>query len=148
MKSLARWEPFNDLISLRDAMDRLFEESFIRSPKSLIPWKGGELDLDMYETDNEVVVKASIPGVKPEDIDITITGNNLSIKGETKEESEVKREDYLYQERRYGSFSRSVSLPEGLKTDAADANFDNGVLTLKIPKAEEIKPKTVKVTTK
>lgn len=148
MKGLARWEPFNDLISLRDAMDRLFEESFIRSPRSLIPWKGSELELDMYETEQEVVVKASIPGVKPEDIDITITGNNLSIKGETKEESEVKREHYLCQERHYGSFSRLVSLPDGLSTDAADASFADGVLTLKIPKLEEVKPKTVKVTTK
>jgi HSP20 family protein len=148
MKSLARWEPFNDLISLRDAMDRLFEESFVRSPKSLIPWKSSELDLDMYETDNEVVVKASIPGIKPEELDITITGDTLSIMGETKEENEVKRENYLYQERCYGSFSRSVALPEGLITDKAEASFENGVLTLHIPKAEEIKPKTVKVITK
>jgi HSP20 family protein len=148
MKSLARWEPFNDLISLRDAMDRLFEESFIRSPKSLVPWKGGELDLDMYETDNEVVVKASVPGVKPEELDITISGDILNIKGETKEENEVKRENYLYQERRYGSFSRSVALPAGLSTDKAEASFENGVLTLTVPKAEEVKPKTVKVTTK
>jgi HSP20 family protein len=148
MKSLARWEPFNDLISLRDAMDRLFEESFIRSPKSMAPWKGGQLELDMYETDRAVVVKAAIPGVKPEDIDITITGDLLTIKGETKEESEVKRENYLYQERHYGAFSRAVSLPAGLETDKADASFENGVLTLKVPKAEEVKPKTVKVTSK
>lgn len=148
MKSLARWEPFNDLISLRDAMDRLFEESFIRSPRSMTPWKGSDLELDMYETDGEVVIKASVPGVKPEELDITITGNTLSIQGETKEENEVKRENYLYQERRYGSFSRSVVLPEGLSTDKAEASFENGVLTLKVPKTEEVKPKTVKVTAK
>ncbi len=149
MRSLVRWEPFNDLISLRDAMDRLFEESFVRPWRSeLIPWSRSELPLDMYETDDEVVVKASVPGVKPEELDVTITGDTLTIKGETKTESEVRRESYLCQERRYGAFSRSVALPEGLNTDKVDATFEHGVLTLHIPKAEEVKPKTIKVVKK
>jgi HSP20 family protein len=92
-----------------------------------------------------VVVKASLPGVKPEDVDITISGDTLTIKGETKTEEEVKREDYLYQERRYGSFSRTIALPSSLQTDKAEATFENGVLTLTIPKIEEVKPKTIKV---
>ena len=149
MRSLVRWEPFNDLISLRDAMDRLFEESFVHPLRSeLIPWGRSGLPLDMYETENEVVVKASVPGIKPEELDVTIAGDTLTIKGETKMESEVKRECYLCQERRYGAFSRSVTLPGGLNTDKVDATFENGVLTLHIPKAEEIKPKTIKVVNK
>jgi len=94
------------------------------------------------------VVKAALPSVKPEEIDITITGDTLSIKGETKAMGEVKREDYLYREHRYGAFSRSIILPTNLKTDKAEANFENGVLTLTIPRSEEAKPKTIKVKTK
>jgi len=147
MRSLVRWEPFNDLISLRDAMDRLFEESFIQPSKTwLAPWRGsGQLPLDVYETDEEIVVKASVPGIKPEDIDITITGDTLTIKGESESEEEVERERYICRERRYGAFTRSVTLPGGINTDEAEASFEDGVLTLHIPKAEEVKPKTIAV---
>lgn len=143
--SLTRWEPFRDLVSLREAMDRLFEESFVR-PGRLIPFGGQEmLAIDMYETDDEVVVKTAVPGVAPEDMDITITGDTLTIRGETKTEEKEERRNYIRRERRYGSFSRSVTLPGGLQTDQADAVFEQGVLTLTIPKAEEVKPKAIKV---
>jgi HSP20 family protein len=130
-------------------MDRLFEESFIRpSSRLLAPLSVGDVALDMYETDDEVVVMTAVPGVIPEDLDITIAGDTLSIKGETKIEGEVKRESYIRQERRYGVFSRSVELPGGLDTDKAEATFENGVLTLRVPKLEEVKPKTIKVEAK
>ncbi len=143
--TLMRWDPFADV---RQAMDRMLEESFrplrvLRGFEEIAP-----VPLDMYQTDNDVVIKAALPGVKPEDVDITISGNTLSIKGETKTEEEIKREDYLYQERRYGSFSRTIALPASLQTDKAEATFENGVLTLTIPKAEEIKPKAIKVKAK
>jgi len=89
-----------------------------------------------------------LPGLKPEDISIDITGDTLTIKGESKAEQEVKREECLYQERRYGAFSRSVVLPGGMKSDKADATMEDGVVTLTIPKAEEVKPKTIKVKAK
>jgi HSP20 family protein len=146
MANLIRWEPFSELISLRDAMDRLFEESFIRPRGGLLaPWGEGTLPLDVYDTDDAVVVKASVPGVKPEDVEVTITGDCLNIKGETKAEEEVKKGNYIRQERRYGAFSRSVTLPAGLVTDKAEAVFEGGVLKLTIPKAEEVKPKTITV---
>ena len=149
MSSMIRWQPFGDLISLRDAMDRLFEESFIRPTSRLLAPLGiGDLALDMYETQDDVVVKTAVPGVKAEDLDITITGDTLTIKGETKAEEEVKREGYIRQERRYGTFSRSVSLPDGLDTDNTEATFKDGVLTLRIPKLEEIKPKSIKIEAK
>jgi HSP20 family protein len=144
--AIERWHPFTELMSLRQAMDRLFEDSFVRTSRPLTAL--GELTapaLDIYQTANEVVVKATLPGVKAEDITIDITGETLSIKGQTKAEQEVKQEDYLYQERRYGAFSRSVVLPGGLKTDKAEATMDDGVLTLTIPKTEEVKPKAIKV---
>ena len=146
MSSLIRWEPFSDLISLRDAMDRLFEESFVSPASRLLAPQGmGNLAIDMIERKADVVVKTSVPGVKPEDIDISITGDTLTIKGETSTEEESKGENFLRRERRYGAFSRSVGLPAGLDPDKAEAVFDNGVLTLSIPKKEEIKPKTIKV---
>jgi HSP20 family protein len=147
MPDIIRWEPFRDLISLRDAMDRLFAESYIR-PTGLLPTfltEGNNVPVDMYETDQDVVLKASIPGVKPEDIDISIVGDDVTIKGHMEEKTEVKEESYVRREMRYGSMSRTVSLPTSVQADKADAKFENGVLTLTLPKAEEVKPKTVKV---
>ncbi|MDH7486995.1 MAG: Hsp20/alpha crystallin family protein [Anaerolineae bacterium] len=148
-RSLVRWEPMRDLVSLREAMDRLFEESFVQ------PWgrwfgaaEEGFLPVDVYETKDAVVVEASVPGVKPEDVDVSITGDTLTIKGETKSEKKVERENYIRQERRYGSFCRAVTLPEGLDRDKAEANFENGVLTITFPKSEEVKPKSIKVKVK
>lgn len=148
MSSLIRWEPFSDLVSMRDAMDRIFEDSFIRPRGWLAPLRAADLAIDMFETKDDVVVKATLPGLKPEDVEITITGDTLTIRGESKEESEVKEEDYIRKERRYGSFCRAVTLPSGLKSDKAEATFENGVLALRIPKSEEIKPKSIKVKTK
>lgn len=144
--SIVRWEPFRDMMTLREAMDRLFEESFVSPRRREWPAPAeGALALDMYETDDHVVVKSSIPGVKPEDVEINIKGNILSISGETKEEEEVKEENYIRRERRYGAFSRSLALPEGINADEAEAEFEDGVLKLTIPKAPEAKPKTITV---
>jgi HSP20 family protein len=149
MANIVRWEPFRDLISLREAMDRLFEESFIRPRAGWLAPLGAEaLVVDVYETDQDVVVKSSVPGIKPEDIDITITGDTLTIKGETKAKEKVERANYIRQERRYGAFSRSLTLPTTIVAEKAKAEFENGVLTLTLPKAEEVKPKTIKVKTK
>ena len=113
--SIVRWEPLRDFMTLREAMDRLFEDSFVgRRSQEWLPAEG-TLALDMSQTEDAAVIKRSVPGVKPDDIDITISGNTLTISGESKEEEEVKEEDYIRRERRYGSFSRSVVLPEGLE---------------------------------
>ena len=149
MANIVRWDPFRDLITLREAMDRLFEESFIR-PR--IGWPAplgvGALAVDMYETNQDVVIKSSVPGVKPEDLDITITGDTLTIKGETKTEEKVEKANYIRQERRYGAFCRSLTLPTTIVAEKAKAEFENGVLTLTLPKAEEVKPKSIKVKAK
>jgi HSP20 family protein len=149
MANIVRWEPFRDLISLREAMDRLFAESFIRPHSGWLAPLGAEaLAVDVYETDQDVVVKSSVPGIQPEDIDITITGDTLTIKGETKAEEKVEKADYIRQERRYGAFSRSLTLPTTIVAEQAKAEFEDGVLTLTLPKAEEVKPKTIKVKAK
>jgi HSP20 family protein len=145
MSNIVRWQPFGDLVSLRDAMDRLFEDSFV-SPRNW-PTMAGlvEPSLDVYETGNDVVVKVALPGMKPEDVDITLTGDVLTISGETTEETENKEKNYIRRERHFGSFTRSITLPEGLQADKAEAKFENGVLTLTIPKSEAVKPKKIQV---
>jgi HSP20 family protein len=150
MANIMRWEPLNDVVSLRDAMDRLFEESFI-TPRFFAPLREGvmgTLPLDVVETENDVVVKASVPGLKPEDIEVTVVGDTLTIKGETKAEKKEEKSNYLLQERRFGSFQRAISLPVAVQSDKAQADFENGVLTLTLPKAEEVKPKQIKVNMK
>lgn len=148
MANIVRWEPLRDMATLRDAMDRMFEDRMIRPPMPFSPWADGALALDMYETEDKVVVKTAIPGVKAEDIQVSVSGETLTIKAETKEEEEVKRESYLRKERRFGSYCRTVTLPGGLKTDSAVADYTDGILTLSLPKVEEVKPKSIKVTAK
>ena len=147
--NMIRWEPLHEVVSLRQAMDRLFEDSFIHPLRmAFVFGEDPTPAIDMYETDNDVVLKTTLPGVKLEDLDINITDNTLTIKGETKTEQETKQENYLRRECRYGTFGRSITLPAGLKTDKAKASLENGVLTISIPKAEEIKPKVIKVKAK
>lgn len=148
--SMLRWGgPFSELMSLRQAMDKLFEDSFVR-PSCLLAGfsEAGAPAIDAYHTANEVVVKAALPGIKSEDVSIDITGDTPTIKGEAKTEQEIKREDYFYQERLYGSFSRRLTLPSGLEAEKAGANLENGLLTVTVPKAEEIKPKVIRVKAK
>jgi len=147
MANIIRWEPFNELVSLRDAMDRLFEESIIR-PRGMIESFAEGLAVDMFQTKDEVVVKAAIPGVKPEDIDVSVSNDVLTIKGEFKQEENVERENYIRRERRFGSFSRALPLPTPVNVEKASAEFEHGVLKLVLPKAEEVKPKSIEVKTK
>ena len=105
----------------------------------------GAVPVDVYQQDANIIVKAPLPGVKPEDIDISVVGDTLTIRGEMKQEREVKEEDYVRRERRFGAFSRTVSLPTPVNTSKANATFENGVLTLTLPVAEEAKPKQIKI---
>jgi HSP20 family protein len=104
--------------------------------------------IDMYQTDNEVVVKASIPGIKAEEVQINITGDVLTLKGEAKYEDERNDRAWHIREQRFGSFERSVALPTAVKTDKAEAVFENGILTITLPKADEVKPRTINIKAK
>jgi len=140
--SSSRWEPFKEMMTLRQAMDRLFEDSFVR-PTRGFEGAGAYLPLDIYTTKDAVVIRASVPGVKPDEVEITVEGSTVMIRGETKPAQEEGT--FLLQERRYGPFVRSIELGLPVQPDKAEAKFENGVLTLNIPKAEEIKPKIIKV---
>jgi HSP20 family protein len=148
MANLTRFDPFGETLSLRSAMDRLFEDSFV----SPLTWRtirgdGESLNpaIDVHETSDELVVTAALPGIKADDVEITMTGQTLTLRGEFKADESVTKEQYLYRERRYGSFSRTFQLPVRVEGDRAEANFEDGVLTLTIPKAEEVKPRQIRI---
>jgi HSP20 family protein len=144
--TIMRWDPVRDFVSLRDAMDRLFEESFIR-PSGLTAGNGmgAAFPVDLYESGEAFVLKASLPGVKPDDIEVNATNDGVTIRGELKAEQTVKQESWLRQERRYGKFQRAFTLPLEIDPNKVEATFEHGVLTLTLPKAETVKPKQIKV---
>lgn len=146
--TMIRWDPYREMLNLRQTMDRMFEDTFLWPARSQYEMSGGNLPLDIYQTKNDVVVKAALPGLKPEEVDISLSGETLTIKGEHREEKETKEADYIRREHRYGSFSRTVTIPVAIQSDKAQATFDNGILTLTLPKAEAVKPKQIKVKAK
>ena len=139
---LARWDPFREMFALRRTVDRMFDRTLEPGWSDQVTWG---LALDVAETKDDFVVKASIPGINPDDLEITFTDNVLTIKGETQEDKDIQEEQYQVRERRYGSFTRSISLPNTIKADAIAANYESGVLTLKLPKVEEVKPKRIAI---
>lgn len=150
MSSMMPWDPLRESMSLREAMNRLFEESFLR-PGLLSSGErtAVEAPIDVYETKDNVVLKAAVPGIKPEELDVTITGDVLTIKGEYKsDEQNEEGRNYIHRERRYGSFTRQLTLPAAIDANNVNATFENGILTLELPKKEDVKPKSVKITAK
>jgi HSP20 family protein len=150
MANITRFDPLGEMVSLRSAMDRLFEDSFVSplSWRTLASGSNGESiapPIDVHQTPDEIVVTASLPGIRPEDVDITMTGQTLTVRGELKADETIGRDQYLYRERRYGSFSRSLQLPVRVEGDRAEATFEHGVLTLRIPKSEEVKPRQIRI---
>ena len=141
--SIERWDPFHEAMSLRDAMNSLFQDSFVRPGGMALQSGLTALPLDVSETENEFLVKASMPGIKPDDVQITVHGDTLTIRGESKVEEEKKGEHWHIRERRSGVFQRSLSAP--VDSDKAQAEFEHGVLTLTLPKSEAAKPRQIKV---
>ncbi|MGA8224547.1 MAG: Hsp20/alpha crystallin family protein [Candidatus Acidiferrales bacterium] len=144
MNSITRWEPFRNLSTLQDQVNRLFETNLPgRSDSSdLTTWAPA---VDIYETENELVIKADLPEISEKELDVRVENNTLTIRGERKFEEKVKEDNYLRIERTYGSFSRSFSLPNTVNTEAIKADYKNGVLTVELPKRAEMKPKQVKI---
>src|SRR5438552_15883907 len=144
MRTLTRWEPFRGVTSLQEQVNRLFNDAFERQGEesSLTAWAPA---VDIYETEHELVVKADLPEIDPKDLDIRVENNILTIRGERKFEKKVNEDNYLRVERAYGSFARSFTLANTVNSDAIKAEYQNGVLTLTIPKREEAKPKQIKV---
>ena len=144
MTNVVRWDPFSDL---RGTMDRFFDEGFSRPWRFISPAAQYEASfpIEVSETEGEVEVKASLPGIRPEDVDISVANDVLTIKAEHREQTEDTKREFYRREIRYGAFHRSLSLPVKVDADQAEASFDNGVLALRLPKAASIRPKQIKV---
>lgn len=157
MSNIVRWDPFSDL---RVNMDRLFEDGFSRPRRRVVSARefAATVPVEVSETADGFEVKASLPGVRPEDVDISVDENILTIKGEYREEkkaeapavegetpAEAPKRQFYRRELRYGNFQRSLSLPSGIDSDKAAAKFENGILHLTLPKAEANRPKQIKV---
>lgn len=147
--TITRWSPMTDLVSLREAMDRLFEDSFIK-PSTWTGLAAGQVavPVDLWETNDAYHLRADLPGIAPDAIDINVTSDTVSLTGETKAPQDVTTDGWLRQERRVGKFQRAFTLPVQIDPDKVQATFTHGVLELVLPKADQVKPRTIKVTAK
>lgn len=147
--AIVRWEPFRDMLSLQDRMNRLFDESFRGANRGADDdWAlGGSWApaVDIYEQNGNIELKAELPGIDPKDVDIRVENNVLTLRGERRLDNEVKRESYHRVERAYGAFSRSFTLPTVVDTEKIQAEYKDGVLRLVLPKKEEAKPRQIQI---
>lgn len=150
-REVAPWRPFSELSRMEREMERMFGDFFsrpwfgLRWPERLREIGFREPAIEVYEEKDDVVVKAEIPGIKKEELEVNITDDLLTIKGEKKKEEEVKEKGYYYSERSYGSFERSIEIPRAVHADKARASFKDGILEVRLPKTEEAKRKEVKL---
>ena len=149
-RGLIRWSPFREMEEMERRINDVFGRPLLpaiwrRTPVEEMGWAPA---IEMFEKDDKFMVKAELPGMKEEDIDVSVVGDTLTIKGERKAESEVKEEDYYCCERSYGSFTRSITLPSSVEAKNIEASYENGVLEVSLPKAAEIKPKKITVSAK
>lgn len=162
--SMTRWDPFREMMTLREAMQGLFEDSYV-APRGTQGMMGGNLPVDVHEAGDQFVVTAAMPGVKPDDVEISVLGDTLRIRGEinqgeppqpdgderARQNAQEQRGPHgqpgrwIVRERWYGAFERILTLPTSVKADQAQARFEHGVLTLTLPKAEEAKPRAIKI---
>jgi len=146
MPAIIRWSPARELVRLSDAMDRMLDESWTRPGFTARTDREFRLPLDVYTTPSEIVLSANVPSLKPEEVEVTLEGDTLTIRGEFK--PPMENVDYIFQERPYGKFSRTLTINVPVNNDKVEAAFENGVLTITLPKAEAARPKTIKVEAK
>lgn len=145
-QNITQWNPFEEILPLREAVNQLFGESFVRSPGAATAGERGFVPaIDLSETEGAFLVEAAVPGLKAEDLNITVENNVLTISGEVRREEKTKERNYHRVERSYGKFQRSLTLPNTVKFDEISASMKDGVLRVEIPKAEEVKPRRVNV---
>ncbi len=145
MSNITRWNPYQEMSNMRRLMRRMFDDPFLSQEFETDQAALWELPLDVMEDQDGYKIKASLPGINPDDLDITYNNNTLTIRGETKAEDEQKESHYHLRERRFGSFQRSVYLPTSIQSDKIQADYSDGILTLHLPKTEEVKPKRIAV---
>lgn len=147
--TLVRWDPFRDLVSIQDELNRLFGRTYAGIEPTRAAASGSWMpSMDVYETEDEIVVTVDIPGIDPKDVDVSVEDSTLTVSGKREFSNEVKEESYHRIERRYGSFARAIALPQTADTEKVAASFDKGVLTIEVPKVEKAKPKKIQVKAK
>jgi len=144
--TIVRWDPFRDLVSIQDELNRLFGRTFA-GIEPLRPGAAGTWmpSMDVFETEDKVVATVELPGVDPKEVEVSVEDSTLTISGERRFSSEVTEESYHRTERRYGAFSRAITLPQTVDTGKVDARFDEGVLTIEVAKVEKAKPKKIQI---
>ena len=145
MTVLTRWDPFREFSTLQDRMNRLFRDSFSEGREEALATGAFAPPVDVYEDEHRITLKIEVPGIDEKDIDVRVENNTLTVHGERKFEKEEKEENYRRVERQYGSFTRSFTLPNTVDTDSVSANYEKGVLKIKLAKKAEAKPKQIKV---
>lgn len=144
--TIVRWDPFRDLVSIQDELNRLFGRTFTgveaTRPTAAGSWMPA---MDVFETEDEIVATVELPGIDPDDVEVAVEDATLTISGSREFSSEVREESYHRIERRYGSFSRAITLPQTADTEKVEAAFDKGVLTVEVPKVEKAKPKKIQI---
>lgn len=144
--SLIRWDPYRQMRSFRNAMDRFFEESIRRMRGEEQEMEAGlYIPVDVFESGDHLVITAVAPGAKPENLDVSVSGNTLTVRGEIKQDPESEGKDVYFQERMYGPFSRSITLSSEYDLDKVEATCSNGIIRITVPKSGEAKPKQIKV---
>ncbi len=145
MRALVRWDPYREMSAMRRVMGRVFDESWT---PTIWHERARPIPVDLYETDDSVVAKAALPGVDPEDVEISVNDDLLTIKGETKHEEKEEHEHFLRRELSYGAFGRTLPLPASVDTEKATAEYEGGVLTITLPKVQGSRTKTIKISSK
>jgi HSP20 family protein len=143
--SLVRWNPENNIFTLKSGMDRLFDNLFMDRSNIFTRYPELAPAANVKENDDEFVISAEVPGMKKDDIKITFENNHLTISGEKKSNEEIKEENFHQLECRYGKFSRTIVVPAGVKSDKIEADYEQGILTIHLPKDEDAKPKQIEV---
>jgi len=144
--TLVRWDPFRDLVSIQDELNRLFGRTFT-GPEAMRPAASGQWmpAMDVFETEDKIVATLELPGIEPKEVDVAVEDSTLTVSGKREFTSETNEDNYHRVERRYGSFTRSISLPQTVDTEKVSARFDKGVLTIEVPKVERAKPKRIEI---
>ena len=144
---LDRWDPFREMLTLREAMDRLVQQSISGTGQLISSIRPDSIPMDVVERDDAFEVRAAVPGVKPEDVEVVVQGERLTVRAECRREDEQRGETWLMREQRVGSMQRTITLPSAVSSDRAEAKIENGVLTLRLPKAQEARPHRISVNT-
>ena len=145
--AMDRWDPFRDMLALRDTMDRLFQQRLSGTGQLLSTMRGEAIPMDVVERDDAYEVRAAVPGVKPEDVEVVVQGERVTVRAESRASEERRDENWLMREHRYGTMQRSVTLPTPVRSDAAEAHIEHGILTLRLPKAQEARPRRINIGT-